>query len=212
MAKPTRAGRAPPGPAHEPVGREGRPAPHPRPEVRLPYGLSRTFSHFVAGMMKRRGTGDIHRPEHQLVQALMHRSLGPPVTSCGVATTGRPASGSSATATHCTSRTASRRGHERVPHVRRDGRRRPVRIEHKLPLEPESRATATSPRAIRACALRSTRRSGSSKRSEAAVEIFGQDIVDHYLNAAATSSRSTTRSSNGTRALPRAQLTIARRS
>ena len=34
------------------------------------------------------------------------------------------------------------------------------------------------------CRARCTRRSAALEASEAAVEIFGQDVVDHYLNAA----------------------------
>ena len=49
---------------------------------------------------------------------------------------------------------------------------------------PSSRATATWRPASSACRARCTRRSRELERSEAAVEIFGQDVVDHYLNAA----------------------------
>ena len=36
----------------------------------------------------------------------------------------------------------------------------------------------------RGCRARCTRRSPSSRRARPRVEIFGQDVVDHYLNAA----------------------------
>ena len=58
-------------------------------------------------------------------------------------------------------------------------------IEHGLKLEPEFKGNgylADGP--CRACRARSTRRSGELERSEAAREIFGEDVVDHYLNAA----------------------------
>jgi glutamine synthetase len=57
-------------------------------------------------------------------------------------------------------------------------------IEHELPLDPEfkgngyeAKGVARMPRALYE-AIREL------ERSEAAVEILGQDVVDHYLNAA----------------------------
>ena len=57
-------------------------------------------------------------------------------------------------------------------------------IEHKLTLDPEfkgngylAKGVARMPRALYEAI-------GELERSEAAVEIFGQDVVDHYLNAA----------------------------
>ena len=49
---------------------------------------------------------------------------------------------------------------------------------------PSSRATATSPRASPRMPRALYEAIGELERSEAAVEIFGQDVVDHYLNAA----------------------------
>ena len=76
------------------------------------------------------------------------------------------------------------RRHERVPDVRRDDRRRPVR--HRAGAQ--ARAGVQGQRLSRhrraadaACAVRGDRRAGTS---EAAREIFGEDVVDHYLNAA----------------------------
>ena len=82
-------------------------------------------------------------------------------------------------------------------------------IEHELELDPtSSRATATSrpgvPRMPRALyeAIREL------ERSEAAVEIFGQDVVAHYLNAARVEQETVRlgRPPLGPRALPRARL------
>ena len=47
-----------------------------------------------------------------------------------------------------------------------------------------SRATATWRRACRGCRAPCTRRSASSSGPRRRVEIFGQDVVAHYLNAA----------------------------
>ena len=57
-------------------------------------------------------------------------------------------------------------------------------IEHELKLEPEFKGNgyiATGPSADAARAVRGDR---ELEQSEAAVAIFGQDVVDHYLNAA----------------------------
>jgi glutamine synthetase len=57
-------------------------------------------------------------------------------------------------------------------------------IEHELPLDPEfkgngylAKGVARMPRALYEAI-------SELERSEAAVEILGQDVVDHYLNAA----------------------------
>jgi len=57
-------------------------------------------------------------------------------------------------------------------------------IEHKLPLEPEFKGTATSAGPSAHRRARSTRRSGSSSEARRPWRSFGQDIVDNYLNAA----------------------------
>ena len=77
------------------------------------------------------------------------------------------------------------RRHERVPDLRGDDRRRAVRDRARPRARRRStRATATSPRACRGCRARCGRRSAELERSEAAREIFGDDVVAHYLNAA----------------------------
>ena len=80
-------------------------------------------------------------------------------------------------------------------------------IEHELPLDREFKGNGYLATGCSACRARCTRRS-ELERSEAAVEIFGQDVVDHYLNAARVEQEPTTRRPPvGPRTLSRAWLT-----
>ena len=78
------------------------------------------------------------------------------------------------------------RRHERLPDLRGDDRAPGCTASStSCTLDPEFKGNgylATGVRADAAGAVRGDR--ASSRRSEAAVEIFGQDVVDHYLNAA----------------------------
>ena len=57
-------------------------------------------------------------------------------------------------------------------------------IEHELELAARVPGQRLRREGCRACRARCTRPSRELEASEAAVEIFGQDVVDHYLNAA----------------------------
>ena len=77
------------------------------------------------------------------------------------------------------------RRHERVPDVRGDDRRRPVRDRARADAaRPSTRATATSRPACRGCRGRCGSRSASWSGPRRRGEIFGDDVVAHYLNAA----------------------------
>ena len=129
--------------------------------------------------------GRVHRPVHQLVQALRvavvgagQRRLGPGQPDDRVpARRARPG--------------APRRGplpgrrHERLPDLRGDDRA-PACTASSTSCRStrSSRATATSRRACQRMPRALYEAIWELERSEAAVEIFGQDVVDHYLNAA----------------------------
>ena len=57
-------------------------------------------------------------------------------------------------------------------------------IEHELPLEPEFKGNGYLATGVPRMPRALYEAIGELERSEAAVEIFGQDVVDHYLNAA----------------------------
>ena len=94
-----------------------------------PYGMSQTMRQFLGGMMKLCArAGHLHRPEHQLLQALRRRCRGRRSTWSGAATTGRPASGSSGDGAGAPHREPlPGRRHERLPDLRGRRRRRAVR-------------------------------------------------------------------------------------
>ena len=62
--------------------------------------------------------------------------------------------------------------------------RRPVRHRAQAPARPGVQGQRLPGKGRRAHAARAVRGDRELERSEAAVEIFGQDVVDHYLNAA----------------------------
>ena len=57
-------------------------------------------------------------------------------------------------------------------------------IEHELPLDPEFKGNGYLAKGVQRMPRALYEAIGELERSEAAVEIFGQDVVDHYLNAA----------------------------
>ena len=57
-------------------------------------------------------------------------------------------------------------------------------IEHELPLDPEFKGNGYLATGVERMPRALYEAIGELERSEAAVEIFGQDVVDHYLNAA----------------------------
>ena len=79
-------------------------------------------------------------------------------------------------------RVAGRR-REPVPRARRDVAGGLHGIDAELELEPSSRATPTSPTA-RASRARCTRRASGSRRATSHATAFGEEVVEHYLNAA----------------------------
>ena len=146
---------------------EGRPAVHGRDDGAVPRARR------------------VHRAVHQLVQALRvavvgagQRRLGPRQPDDRL-----PARRPRAVAPR--REPVPRRRHERLPDLRRDDRRRAVR--HRARAQARDRVQGQRlhrDRASRACRGRCTRRSASSSDPRRRVEIFGEDVVDHYLNAA----------------------------
>ena len=129
--------------------------------------------------------GHLHRAERQLLQALRGAVLGAGQRGLGPRQPDDRLPGRRPRPRAPRRVPLPRRRHERLPDLRRDDRRRACTgsaTASRYP--PSSRATATwrpacdrMPRALYE-AIRGL------EASEAAVEIFGQDVVDHYLNAA----------------------------
>ena len=82
-------------------------------------------------------------------------------------------------------------------------------IEHELPLDPEFKGNGYLATGVQRMPRALYEAIWELERSEAAVEIFGQDVVDHYLNAAQGGAGHLRLDgpSVGPRALPRARLT-----
>ena len=129
--------------------------------------------------------GRVHRAVHQLVQALRVAVVGAGQRRLGSRQPDdrlparRPRPG------------APRRGplpgrrHERLPDLRRDDRAPGLYgIEHELPLDPEFKGNGYLATGVERMPRALYEAIRELERSEAAVEIFGQDVVDHYLNAA----------------------------
>ena len=81
-------------------------------------------------------------------------------------------------------------------------------IEHELTLQPEFKGNGYVAKGVPRMPRALYEAIGELERSEAAVEIFGQDVVDHYLNAARVEQEHVRlgRPRLGARALPRARL------
>ena len=152
-----------------------------------PYGLSKVGQQFMAGMMAlSRELADLHRAVHQLVQALRlavvgagQRRLGPRQPDDRLPAR-RPRPGAPRR------EPLPGRRHERLPDLRRDGRRRPVRHRARAQARADefkgNGYLATGHAAHAARPVRGDPASWSGRRRR--VEIFGEDVVDHYLNAA----------------------------
>ena len=85
-------------------------------------------------------------------------------------------------------------------------------IEHELKLEPEFKGNGYIAKGVPRMPRALYEAIGELERSKAAVEIFGQDVVDHYLNAARVEQQHVRlgRPRLGARALPRARLSPRR--
>jgi glutamine synthetase len=155
------------------------------PGAGLPYGMSRTFSHFIAGMMKfSRELAVFIAPSINSYKRYASLSWAPVNIVWGRdnRTTGFRLVGRGP-ALHVEDRFPGGDMNAYLTYAAMIGAGL-YGIEHKLPLDPEFKGNgyiATGcermPRALYEAIA-------ALERSEAAVEIFGADVVAHYLNAA----------------------------
>ncbi len=155
------------------------------PDASLPYGMSKVFSHFVAGMMRlSRELAIFIAPNVNSYKRYASLSWAPVNVVWGRdnRTTGFRLVGRGP-ALHVEDRFPGGDMNAYLTYGAMIGAGL-YGIEHELPLEPEFKGNgyiATGhprmPRALYEAIW-------ELERSEAAVEIFGQDVVDHYLNAA----------------------------
>jgi len=163
---------------------DDRPLSHD-PSAGLPYGMSRMFSHFVAGMMKlSRELAIFIAPNVNSYKRYASLSWAPVNVVWGRdnRTTGFRLVGHGP-ALHVEDRFPGGDMNAYLTYAAMLGAGL-YGIEHELELEPEFKGNgyiATGhprmPRALYEAIW-------ELERSEAVVEIFGQDVVDHYLNAA----------------------------
>ena len=156
------------------------------PAAKRPYGMSDTMAplHGRDDATQPRA-GDLHRAEHQLLQALRRRCRGRRSTSSGAATTGRPASGSSATATdlHVENRFPGGDMNAYLTYAAMVGAGL-WGIEHELEPPDEFKGNGYIATGVPRMPRALYEAIHELEASEAAVEIFGADVVAHYLNAA----------------------------
>ena len=155
------------------------------PAADLPYGMSQVFSHFMAGMMKlSRELAVFIAPNINSYKRYASLSWAPVNVVWGRdnRTTGFRLVGRGS-ALHVEDRFPGGDMNAYLTYAAMIGAGL-YGIEHELPLEPEFKGNgyiATGcdrmPRALYEAI-------SELERSEAAVAIFGQDVVDHYLNAA----------------------------
>ncbi len=151
----------------------------------LPYGISQDFSHFVAGMMAFSRELAIfvapfinsYKRYASLSWAPVNVVWGRDNRTTGFRLVGRgnalhvenrfPGGDMNAYLTYAAMIGAGLHG-----------------MEHKLPLDPEWKGNGYIATGVKRMPRALYEAIAELERSEAAVEIFGQDVVDHYLNAA----------------------------
>ena len=179
------------------------------PDAGLPYGMSKVFSQFVAGMMQlSRELAIFIAPNINSYKRYASLSWAPVNVVWGRdnRTTGFRLVGHGA-ALHVEDRFPGGDMNAYLTYAAMIGAGL-YGIEHELELEPEFKGNGyvakghpRMPRALYEAIA-------ELERSEAAVEIFGQDVVDHYLNAARVRAGGLRLDGPrlGARALPRAEL------
>ena len=173
-----------------------------------PYGMSETMQPLHGRDDEaRRASWRSSSPRSSTRTSATRRCRGRRSTSSGAATTGRPGSGSSATAQPPRRGPLPGRRHECVPDVRGDVGAGLYGIEHKLEPPDEYKGNGYIATGVRADAAGAVRGDPRARGVEAAVEIFGEDVVDHYLNAARVEQDAVRRGRPqlGPRALPRTE-------
>ena len=195
-------------PPHEHLGQEGpTPLTHD-PKAGLPYGMSKTFSHFVAGMMKlSRELAIFIAPNINSYKRYASLSWAPVNIVWGRdnRTTGFRLVGHG-DGLHVEDRFPGGDMNAYLTYAAMIGAGL-YGIEHELKLEPRVQGQRLHREGRAADAAGPVRGDRRARASEAAVAIFGQDVVDHYLNAARVEQETTTRGPRlGPRALPRAKL------
>ena len=187
MAKPDHSWTGSSGHLHMSVwDAEGKHSADVRRARRQPYGMSQTMHWFMGGMMAAGPrAGRLLRAKRELVQALRRRLMGAGQRGLGARQPHDRLPGRRPRPGPPRRVPLPGRRHERLPDLRRDSwgpacGASTTRSSHL----PSTRATGTWRRAATACRAPSTRPSTNSRSSAAAREIFGADVVEHYLNAA----------------------------
>jgi len=160
------------------------------PKDGLPYGMSRQFSHFVAGMMKlSRELAIFIAPFINSYKRYASLSWAPVNVVWGRdnRTTGFRLVGNGS-GLHVEDRFPGGDMNAYLTYAAMIGAGL-YGIEHKVKLDPEFKGNGYVAKGVERMPRALYEAIAELERSKAAVEIFGQDVVDHYLNAAQVEQR-----------------------
>ena len=148
--------------------------------------MSETFRQFIAGLVAPHARADAAAgAQRQLLQALRARLVRADGARLGARQPHLRAARRRPRQRHARREPRRRRRRQPVPGVRRAARGRPRRHRRRLRARARAgRAPATTRATSRTCPRRCTRRASCSPARRWRARRFGDEVVDHYLNAA----------------------------